>query len=95
VKQASCLFLTVFLGLSLIVLYQEIGLKTQFLDKLKIAIVGIAIDPDAETVKIYRSAGEPEIFQNGDVLTIPELFPGWELPVFELWPPIFTEEETQ
>ena len=59
------------------------------------AIVGIAIDPDAETVKIYRSAGEPEILQNGDILTIPELFPGWELAVSELWPPIFTEEETQ
>ena len=59
------------------------------------AIVGIAIDPDAETVKIYRSTGEPQILQNGDILTIPELFPGWELPVSELWPPIFTEEETQ
>ncbi|WP_293332699.1 Uma2 family endonuclease [Microcoleus sp. CAWBG58] len=59
------------------------------------AIVGIAIDPDAETVKIYRSAGEPQILQNGDILTVPELFRGWELPVSELWPPIFTEEETQ
>ena len=59
------------------------------------AIVGIAIDPDAETVKIYCSTGEPQILQNGDILTIPELFPGWELPVSELWPPIFTEEETQ
>ncbi|MFM9267065.1 Uma2 family endonuclease [Tychonema sp. BBK16] len=59
------------------------------------AIVGIAIDPDAETVKIYRSTEEPQILQNGDTLTIPELFPGWELAVSELWPPIFTEEETQ
>ncbi|MEG4854458.1 Uma2 family endonuclease [Microcoleus sp. B5-D4] len=59
------------------------------------SIVGIAIDPDAETVKIYRAAGEPQILQNGDILTLPELFPGWELPVSELWPPIFTEEETQ
>jgi Uma2 family endonuclease len=59
------------------------------------AIVGIAIDPDAETVKIYRSTDEPKILQNGDILTIPELFPGWELPVSELWPPIFTEEEIQ
>jgi len=58
------------------------------------AIVGIAIDPDAATVKIYRSTGEPQILQNGDILTIPELFPGWELPVSELWPPIFTEAET-
>lgn len=56
------------------------------------AIVGIAIDPDEETVKIYRSTGEPTLLENGDILTIPELFPGWELPVSELWPPIFTEE---
>jgi hypothetical protein len=23
-------------------------------------------------------------------LTVTELFPGWELPISELWPPIFT-----
>ena len=54
------------------------------------AIVGIAIDPDEETVAIYRSTGEPTILANGDILRVAELFPGWEL-----WPPIFTEEETQ
>jgi Uma2 family endonuclease len=59
------------------------------------AIVGLTIDPDEETVKIYRSSGEPQILQNGDILTIPELVPGWELPVSELWPPIFTDEEIQ
>jgi Uma2 family endonuclease len=59
------------------------------------AVVGILIDPDEETVAIYRSTGEPIILANGDILTVPELFPGWELPVSELWPPIFTEEETQ
>jgi Uma2 family endonuclease len=59
------------------------------------AVVGILIDPDEETVAIYRSTGEPTILANGDILTVPELFPGWELPVSELWPPIFTEEETQ
>ena len=59
------------------------------------AAVGIAIDPDEETVVIYRSTGEPIILANGDILTIPELVPGWELPISELWPPIFTEEETQ
>ncbi|MCU0540688.1 MAG: Uma2 family endonuclease [Oscillatoriaceae cyanobacterium Prado104] len=53
------------------------------------AIVGIAIDPDAETVKIYRTTGEPTVLENGDILTVPELFPGWELPVSQLWPPIF------
>ena len=59
------------------------------------AIVGILIDPDEETVTIYRSTGEPTVLENGDILTVAELFPGWELPVSELWPPIFTEEETQ
>ncbi|MEG4988751.1 Uma2 family endonuclease [Microcoleus sp. BR0-C5] len=59
------------------------------------ALVGILIDPDEETVTIYRSTGEPTVLGNGDILTVAELFPGWELPVSELWPPIFTEEETQ
>ncbi|MEG4215057.1 Uma2 family endonuclease [Microcoleus sp. Pol14C6] len=59
------------------------------------AIVGILIDPDEETVTIYRSTGEPTVLGNSDILTVAELFPGWELPVSELWPPIFTEEETQ
>ena len=59
------------------------------------AIVGILIDPDEATVTIYRSTGEPTVLGNGDILTVAELFPGWELPVSELWPPIFTEEETQ
>lgn len=59
------------------------------------AIVGILIDPDEETVTIYRSTGEPTVLGNRDILTVAELFPGWELPVSELWPPIFTEEETQ
>ena len=59
------------------------------------ATVGILIDPDEETVTIYGPTGEPTVLGNGDILTVPELFPGWELPVSELWPPIFTEEETQ
>lgn len=59
------------------------------------ALVGILIDPDEETVTIYRSTGEPKVLENGDILTRPELVPGWELPITELWPPIFTDEETQ
>ena len=59
------------------------------------ATLGILIDPDEETVTIYRSTGEPTVLGNGDILTLAELFRGWELPVSELWPPIFTEEETQ
>ncbi|MFB2979759.1 Uma2 family endonuclease [Microseira sp. BLCC-F43] len=71
-------------------------LETKLLKFIELgAIVGILIDPDEETVTIYRSTGEPMVLENGDILTISELFPGWELPVSELWPPIFTEEETE
>lgn len=57
------------------------------------ALVGILIDPDQETVTVYRPNGEPTVLSDGDILTIPELFPGWELSVSEIWPPVFDEEE--
>ena len=57
------------------------------------AVVGILIDPDREIVTVYRPSGEPTVLSNGDILTIPELFPGWELPIVEIWPPVFEEEE--
>lgn len=53
------------------------------------ARVGILIDPDEQTVTVYRSGSEPTVLNNQQTLTIPELFPGWELPVSELWPPVF------
>ena len=59
------------------------------------AEVGILIDPDEETVTVYRQIGDPVVLGNQDILILPELFPGWELPISELWPPIFTEAETQ
>ena len=60
--------------------------------------VGLLIDPDTHTVRAYRSSelskdaesGEaiPQgtILHNGDTLTIPDLFPGWEIPITSLWP---------
>lgn len=54
--------------------------------------VGILIDPDKKTVSIYRSKGEPTVLGNDDLLTIPELLPGWEQPISELWPPVFESE---
>lgn len=50
------------------------------------AKVGILIDPDDRTVTIYRPETEPVILRNGDIISIPELLPGWEVPVAELWP---------
>jgi Uma2 family endonuclease len=59
------------------------------------AIAGLLIDPDEQTIAIYRANCEPILLDNNDILTIPELFPGWELPIAELWPPIFVAEEIQ
>jgi Uma2 family endonuclease len=76
----------------------EIKSRTDRIKKLQTKIqmflelgarVGILIDPDEQTVTIYRSGSEPTVLNNQQTLTIPELFPDWELPVSELWPPIF------
>ncbi|MBH8574693.1 Uma2 family endonuclease [Nostocaceae cyanobacterium CENA369] len=51
--------------------------------------VGILIDPDKLTVTVYRLNQIPVVLENGDNLTLPDLLPGWELTVSELWPPEF------
>ncbi|MDZ8024993.1 MAG: Uma2 family endonuclease [Nostoc sp. DedQUE01] len=53
------------------------------------SVVGILIDPDKLTVTVYRLNQAPVVLQNGDTLTLPDLLPGWELAVSELWPPEF------
>ena len=50
------------------------------------AKVGILIDPDKRTVTIYTPTAEPVVLRDGDMISIPELLPGWEVPVAELWP---------
>ncbi|MEG4799650.1 Uma2 family endonuclease [Microcoleus sp. ARI1-B5] len=50
------------------------------------AKVGILIDPDKHTVTIYTPTAEPVVLTDGDTISIPELLPGWEVPVAELWP---------
>ncbi|MEH1871387.1 Uma2 family endonuclease [Nostoc sp.] len=51
--------------------------------------VGILIDSDKFLVTVYRPNLEPVVLKNKDKLTIPELLPGWELAIAELWPPEF------
>ena len=50
------------------------------------AKVGILIDPDKRTVTIYTPTAEPVVLRDGDMISIPELLPGWEIAVSELWP---------
>ncbi|MFN7661600.1 MAG: Uma2 family endonuclease, partial [Dolichospermum sp.] len=47
-------------------------LKNKILNLIKLgASIGILIDPDEETVTVYRSQGEAIVFHNGDILTLP------------------------
>ncbi len=51
--------------------------------------VGILIDPDKLTLTVYRLNQEPIVLQDNNKLTLPDLLPGWELVVSEIWPPVF------
>ncbi|HLO87321.1 MAG TPA: Uma2 family endonuclease [Nostocaceae cyanobacterium] len=53
------------------------------------ARVGILINPDELTVSVYRPNGKVQVLKGDDKLTIVELFPGWEIAISELWPPVF------
>ena len=49
------------------------------------------VDPRTKTLEVYRSGVEVRILENGDVFTVPELLPGWEMAVSEIWAPEFEE----
>jgi Uma2 family endonuclease len=51
--------------------------------------VGILVNPEKHTVEIYRSGEGAIILGDGDVLTVPDLLPGWEVTVADLWSPEF------
>jgi Uma2 family endonuclease len=51
--------------------------------------VGVLVDPRSRTMEVYRPGVEQEVLGDGDVLTVPELLPGWELAVAEIWAPEF------
>jgi len=63
-------------------------------DKVKLflklgARVGIVVNPDELTVSVYRPNGDVEVLSGDDKLRIVELFPGWEVAISEIWPPVF------
>jgi Uma2 family endonuclease len=51
--------------------------------------VGILINPEKEWVEIRRSGQDAIVLHNGDVITVPEILPGWEVKVEDLWSPQF------
>lgn len=58
--------------------------------------VGILIHPEQRWVEVRRSGEAPVTLQDGDVLTVPDLLPGWSVAIAELWSPVFeAEDETE
>lgn len=53
--------------------------------------VGILINPEQRWLEIHRLNQEVIRLQDGDVVTLPNLLPGWQVPVSELWPLEFEE----
>lgn len=51
--------------------------------------IGILINPDDRTVRIFQIGQDVITLRDGDDLIIPELLPGWSFAVSELWSPIF------
>ncbi|NJN85558.1 MAG: Uma2 family endonuclease [Leptolyngbyaceae cyanobacterium SL_7_1] len=65
-------------------------LEGKILDFLALGTkVGILINPDNRTVRVYRTGEATVTLQDGEMLTIPELLPGWEVAVSDLWSPVF------
>lgn len=65
-------------------------LETKILSFLEMGTrVGILVNPDDRTVKLYRTSQETVVLKDEDMLTVPELLPGWEVAVSELWSPVF------
>jgi len=76
----------------------EVKSKSDSLTKLRQKIqdflalgtqVGVLVDPRTRTMEVYRPDAEKVLLHDGDVLRVPELLPGWELPVAEVWAPEF------
>ncbi len=76
----------------------EVKSKTDPLSKLRQKIqdflalgtqVGVLVDPLSRTMEVYRLGVEKEVLRDGDVLTMPELLPGWEFAVADIWAPEF------
>ncbi len=76
----------------------EVKSKTDSLAKLRQKIhqflelgtrVGVLVDPRTRTMEVNRLNGDRILLRDGDVLEVPELLTGWELPVVEVWAPEF------
>ena len=76
----------------------EVKSKTDSVTKLQEKIqqfltygtqVAVLVDPRSRTMEVYRPNTEKVVLGDGDLLQVPELLPGWKLPIAEVWAPEF------
>ncbi len=76
----------------------EVKSKTDTMAKLREKIqeflrlgtkVGVLVDPRTRTMEVYRLNQDKIVLGDEDMLEVPELLPGWQLPVVEVWAPEF------
>jgi Uma2 family endonuclease len=51
--------------------------------------VGILVNPEKHGVEIYRPDEDAIVLGDGDILSVPDLLPGWEVAIADLWSPEF------
>lgn len=49
--------------------------------------VGVLLDSAERRAEVYRPDQDPHLFSDGETLTVPDLLPGWGVPLDKLWPP--------
>ncbi len=57
-------------------------------------VVGVVVDFRTRTVEVFRPGQQDpvQVLRDGDVLTLPDLLPGWEMEVESIWAPEFDED---
>jgi Uma2 family endonuclease len=51
--------------------------------------VGVLVDPRTRTLEVYRPDAEVVVLKDGDTLILPDLLPGWEMVIADIWAPEF------
>lgn len=54
--------------------------------------VGLLVNPEDSTVRLFQADKDPVTLRNGDGLKLPDLLLGWSVAIAELWSPVFDEE---
>ncbi|MCG8365828.1 MAG: Uma2 family endonuclease [Pseudanabaenales cyanobacterium] len=54
--------------------------------------VGVLVDPRTSTLEVYREDQDKIILTDGDILTLPDLLPGWRMEVSSIWAPDFEDK---